>query len=552
MQDSESLTDHEKREWDVIIVGTGMGGAVLGYTLAKAGRRVLFCEKGKSHLNGNSLKGDYAENFLTRPETSRLKEPEIMSRAGRWSDEIEDVSTDRSHSFIPFIGSGTGGSTALYGMALERFFPSDFVPRQNFPDAKETTLLEKWPISYSELQPYYEAAERLFRVRGTPDILRGDISSSHFLLPPPLSSGSQDLFDFLVSKGMHPYRLPMACEFVSGCECCQSYLCDRDCKNDGARICLTPAVFEFGAQLLDECEVIRLESMQDRISGVICYWRGRIITLRGGIVVLSAGALETPKILLNSASPAWPNGLANDSDMIGRNLMRHFIDLYAIVPKTKRNFSTNFKEIAFNDYYTYRGQKFGTVQSFGAMPPASVLVVDIGKKLKRGKLPVFGSLFKYVRPALRYLLTRIFSGRIILATIMEDLPYKENRVALSDETDKFGRRRLLLRYKIHDYDRSRIEVFRKEISRLLDPYSFMLIKQAENNERIAHACGTCRFGQDPKESVLDINNRAHGVSNLYVLDSSFFPSSGGTNPALTIAANALRVADHLINTRKNI
>ena len=81
---------------------------------------------------------------------------------------------------------------------------------------------------------------------------------------------------------------------------------------------------------------------------------------------------------------------------------------------------------------------------------------------------------------------------------------------------------------------------------MLKPYRFLLLKQAENNQRLAHACGTCRFGTDPRESVLDVNNKAHGLTNLYVVDASFFPSSGGTNPALTIAANALRVADHLI------
>jgi choline dehydrogenase-like flavoprotein len=538
--------DPEKREWDVIVIGTGMGGAVLGYALAKQGKSVLFVEKGKSHLNQNiSLKGDFAEHFFLQMENSQLTHKQILERTGRWNDQIEDVSDAQSHSIVPFIGSGTGGSTALYGMALERFSPCDFVPKQNYPDAKESTLPEQWPVSYDELKPYYVAAEKLFRVRGTGDPLKENEPFDHLLPLPPITPVAQELYDFFCDKGLHPYRLPVACEFVSGCECCQSYLCDKDCKNDSARICLKPAIDDFGAQLIDECEVLKLESARNRVSGVICVRHDRLISLRGKIVVLAAGALETPKILLNSVSPAWPHGLANESSMVGRNLMRHYIDLYAIIPKAKERFLTNFKEIALNDYYVFKEHKFGTVQSFGAMPPPSIITGDMEKKLRSGALSFMSSLFKIVKPAAEFFIYKIFSQRVILATIMEDLPYKDNLLMLSEKIDNIGRRRLLLRYQINRYEQLRIKAFREEISRLLKPYSFILIKQAENNERIAHACGTCRFGLNPKDSVLDRHNRAHEISNLYVVDSSFFPSSGGTNPALTIAANSLRVADYL-------
>jgi choline dehydrogenase-like flavoprotein len=542
------MTDKlEKVEWDVIVIGTGMGGATLGYALAKAGKRVLFCEKGKSHLNGNSLKGYYAENFLTRPENSRLKESEIMSRAGRWCDEIEDISSSRNHVFIPFIGSGTGGSTALYGMALERFYTSDFVPRQNYPDAKETTLPEKWPVSYNELKPYYEAAEKLFRVRGTGDPLKENEFFDHLLPLPSITPTAKELYDFFCSKGLHPYRLPLACEFVSGCECCQGYLCNKNCKNDSSKVCLEPALIEFGAILLDECKVLKLDATRNEVTGVTCYWRGRELTLQGAIIVLAANALETPRILLNSASKIWTKGLANDSGLVGRNLMRHFVDLYVIRPKTKQEFSVSLKELAFNDFYFSGGQKFGTVQSFGSLPSANVLVEGIEKELRKGLLPLAGSVFKLFKPFVNFLLDRFFSKRIILASIMEDLPYIDNFVALSNKTDYLGRRNIVLKYQIREYDRKRIEAFRRKLSKILKPYRVILLKQAEKNERVAHACGTCRFGIDPKKSVLDKYNRAHEFSNLYVIDSSFFPSSGGTNPALTIAANALRVADHINN-----
>ncbi len=543
----------EKEEWDVIVVGTGMGGAVIGHAMAKAGKSVLFCEKGKSHLsNPDSLKGDYAENFFSRSEISGQRYFDVLARAGRWNDQIGDTSTPRTVHFVPFIGSGTGGSSALFGMAMERFFPADFVPRKNYPDEEESALPETWPITYEQLLRYYIAAEQLFRVHGTGDPLRNNELFDHLLLPPSFSFIAEELYDFLLNKkGLHPYRLPMACEFVPGCECCQSYLCNKDCKNDSARICLKPAISDFGASLLDGCEVLKLEATKSEVTGVVCFWRSRQVILRGKVIILAANALETPRILLNSLSSSWPRGLANESGLVGRNLMRHYIDLYAIKPETKKRISPNLKEIAFNDFYVCAGQKFGTVQSFGSLPPASVLTDGIEKELRRGSLSFVGPLFGFIKPFISFILSRFFSQRIILAGIMEDLPHRDNMVMLSDRTDNLGRKQLILKYRIREYDHYRIEAFRREISELLKPYPFKLIKQAENNERIAHACGTCRFGLDPKESVLDADNRAHGISNLYVVDSSFFPSSGGTNPALTIAANALRVADCIVETWKN-
>ena len=546
MENMLCTTDPERCKWDVIVAGTGMGGAAIGYALAKAGKSVLFCERGMSHLNSKlALRGEFAESFFPCPEVPQPKHREILARAGRATDEIEDVSGDRTRRFVPFTGWGTGGSTALYGMALERFFPSDFTPRHNYPQAGEATLPESWPITYEELRPYYEAAERLFRVRGTVDPLRANESFDHLLPPPPLSPASKELYDFLSGKGLHPYRSPMACEYVSDCKCCQGYLCDTDCKNDSARICLEPALSQFGAQLLDECEVVKLDATRSEVTGVVCSWRGRQLTLRAAVVVLALGVLETPRVLLNSASPAWPNGLANDSGLVGRNLMRHYVDLYAILPKKRQEFPVNFKELAFNDFYMNGKQKFGTVQSFGAMPPAPILVAGIEQELREGRSSLAGSLFKLVKPVVRTFLAQLFLRSTILATITEDVPYRDNLVTLSDRSDNLGRRRLILNYQIHEHERKRIKAFREQLREILKPYHFVLIKQAENNERIAHACGTCRFGLDPKESVLDANNRAHGLSNLYAVDSSFFPSSGGTNPGLTIAANALRVAEHL-------
>jgi choline dehydrogenase-like flavoprotein len=266
--------------------------------------------------------------------------------------------------------------------------------------------------------------------------------------------------------------------------------------------------------------------------------------LRGNIIVLAAGALRSPCILLNSASASWPQGLANESGLVGRNLMRHYTDLYLLSLARKGQRPTPAKELALNDFFHRHGEKFGTVQSFGSLPPASLLASAIDDDLRNSAMAWCAPLFNFAKPAVERILSRSVARKTALATVLEDLPYRDNVVRPVSRPG--GNNRLCMSYRIRAHDIARINRFRAIMKDLLRPYRVRLVKQAENNQRLAHVCGTCRFGTDPKDSVLDANNRAHGLSNLYVVDASFFPSSGSTNPALTIAANALRVAEHLI------
>lgn len=530
-------------EWDAIIIGTGMGGAPLGYALARAGQRVLFLEKGKSPQQPGALTNRYAESDFPAPAAPGPEHRATLQRAGRYYDTVRTNAGPRTQHFVPFIGSGGGGSSALYGMVLERFFPSDFAPRAQHPGAADAALPEAWPISYAELTPFYAQAEALFRVRGTPDPLRHAGAADwagHFMPPPPLTPASGELFDFFAGRALHPYRVPLACEFVPGCGACQGYLCDRQCKNDAGRICLQPALAQHGATLMDECEVLQLEATREAVTGVVCEQRGQRLTLRGKRIFLAAGALETPRLLLQSASPHWPQGLANDSGLVGRNLMRHHIDLYVIKPKTAAGFDNRQKEFGFNDFYQHGGMKLGSVQSFGRLPPVPVLAASMADDIRQGALPWLAPLFKLAQPFIKPVLRQFVEQRLVLASTLEDLPYADNRV-----TPASGGDRLAIDYRVRPHDTARIEAMRRLMKDALKPYAYDLVKQADNNQRIAHVCGTCRFGDDPRSSVLDANNRAHGLANLYVVDASFFPSSGGTNPSLTIAANALRVARHL-------
>lgn len=535
--------------WDAIVVGTGVGGATLGHALAKAGKRVLFCERGLNNIaRPGALTADYAEQ-LGQDKAGMLdaQSAMLLANAGRFDDVVIDESNSRTRHFVPFVGSGSGGSSALYGMALERFAKSDFAPGKSHSNASESSLEDAWPVRYDAFCAYYEAAEMLYRVRGTADPLNPRLESTRSLLsPPPLTPAVAKLRDFFVTRGLHPYQLPMACEYVAGCQCCQGFLCGMDCKNDSARICLAPAIRNFGATLLDDCRVVRIEADRSRATGVVCRWRGRDIVLLGKQIVLAAGALQTPNLLLRSHSAHWPNGLANGSGMVGRNLMRHCIDLYLIQPNRVdrgSDFDNRFKELAFNDFYCADGAKLGSVQSFGRLPPAQMLFGSIKQDIQDGRVPWLAGGFALTRPLLLPVLERMVDRSIALATTMEDLPYLDNRVLPAADGAPEAVR---ITYRLHDQERARLAIFRSLMRDTLKSLRWRLIKQAENNQRIAHVCGTCRFGNDPKTSVLDQNNRCHELENLYVVDSSFFPSSGGTNPSLTIAANALRVADHLM------
>lgn len=529
------ITNHdiESTHWDALVVGSGMGGATAGYALAQAGMRVLFCEKGRL---APSLLGCYPEERLRSPYP-RSTDRELLAASGRCWEEIDDLSEARPKSFVPFIGCGAGGSSALYGMVLERFRREDFVPRQNHPGFPGAELPESWPFSYEELAPYYQEAETLYRVRGGVDPLRGEMLT-HLHAPPPLQGGQRVLFERLSSEGLHPYQLPLANENVPGCEVCQGVLCARSCKNDSRRICLEPAIKSYGARFVDECEVIHLETDGRRVVGVHCVRNGKPMTLRAGRVILAAGALHTPAILLRSTSDAWPSGLGNSSGLVGRNLMRHYVDLYvlAVAPDGHRQ----DKAIGFNDLLESGDTRLGGLQSFGSLPPASMLVESLQEDLRHARGGSLAALFGMVKPVVKTGLHLLLTRRLALASLMEDMPSRDNRVEARNG-------RTLIHYRIQDYDRRRIDMLRALLQRRLKALRPMVIKQAESNERLAHVCGTCRAGKDPTKSVVDADCRSHDVRNLYVADASFLPSSGGTNPALTVAANALRVARRMLD-----
>jgi choline dehydrogenase-like flavoprotein len=177
---------------------------------------------------------------------------------------------------------------------------------------------------------------------------------------------------------------------------------------------------------------------------------------------------------------------------------------------------------------------------------------ELARDVRRKAIPGLPALFNLAAPLLRRVLRRYFEKAIVLAALIEDLPYHRNRIYLPPGSENGTFSNLMMDYTLSRRDEDRVVDMRRRMKEMLKPYRMQLLPMAENNELIAHVCGTCRFGNDPRESVLDRDNRAHGIENLYVVDASFFPTSTGTNPALTIAANALRVADKLLKARESL
>lgn len=537
-----------KVEWDAVVIGTGVGGATLGYALARAGERVLFLERGENYLgNPRALRGDYMETLAaSAPDSS---EEDNFRNGGRWRGEIFDAAQNRY--FRPFLGAGAGGGSALYGMLMERFFPSDFTPRRFHAADTESDLPDRWPILYEDLRPHYEKAEELYRLQSEiPDPCRRGEALRHIQKARSHHLATRHFERFLRWKKIGVYTPAFACEWKDECRFCQSMLCDKDCKNDAARVCLRPALASHGAALLSGFTVDRLEADRGRVTAVNGRGPdGREHRFRGRRVVLAAGALATPLLLLRSRSEHWPRGLANGSGTVGRYLMRHLIDIYFLPSVWNfRKAPQNLKELAWNDYYEVDGVKYGTFQPFGKFPPGGLAVDDLLFEMKQN-IPGWAMRgLNLLRPGLSFALETLFAHSGCAAPIMEDLPQKENRVE-EMPAGPDGRERVAVHYRISAYDRTRLKKFRCMIGRVFFPYLTIRFSMAETCKMMAHACGTARFGDDPATSVLNKWNRAHEVENLYIVDASFFPSSGGINPSLTIAANALRVAERLIQEK---
>lgn len=523
--------------WDYIIIGTGMSGSTFGYAVAATGKRVLFLEKG---LSENLSKGSFPEDKWTSFQNVDTHYRQKLKSYGRFDEYLYDASHSVVKKFIPLLGQGAGGSSLLYGAALERFFPEDFKPEQFIP-ADLKSSVQNWPIQYQDLQKYYKTAEQLYSVYGSLDPLRKEFQNPD-LKSCGFTKEGQALFDLLTSKGSHPYRLPVGHvprQQQSNCLGCQAVVCQCDEKSDAFQKALKPALQKPNTYLLSEALVTRINANRDLVQSVQVKKGDKYYDLKAKYFFLAAGALKTPELLLNSKSELWPQGLANRSGQVGKNFCRHFMDLIMIDRSFGREEFLYEKELAFNDFYFYENYKLGTVQSLGNPPSVMATLFEMYQEKAKGISWTDKIYYQMVKTFGKPIMKRLFETKMCLAVIMEDTSFADNQVFVNEKGA------LSFKYHIHEFDKKRIQKMRQLLKSHLKDMHPTLHPQAENNQRLAHASGTCRMGDDSRFSVVDKYNRVHDLENLYVLDASFFPSSAGINPALTLAANALRVSEKI-------
>jgi len=510
-------------DYDVIIVGSGAGGGTLARHLAPSGKKILILERG---------------GWLPR-------EPQNWSAGDVFVDN-RYVSRDTWYDgdgkpFQPQVHYYVGGATKLYGAALYRMRKEDFGELQH-----DGGISPAWPIPYEEMEPYYCKAEQLYEVHGA----RGeDPTEPPASAPYPHPAVShepriQQLSDDFAAAGLHPFHAPcgvmlneadMPHSHCVRCATCDGFPCLVHAKSDAEVLGVRPALEHENVTMLIDATAVKLStnSAGTAVTEVVVERNGARETYSADVVVVSAGAANTAKLLLASASDKHPNGLANGSDQVGRNYMFH--DSQAVLALSKEPNKTVFqKTLGVNDYYFASDAwefPMGNIQMVGKSVAA----------MYRGEQPLMTKL------APTFSLTEVADHAIDFWLSTEDLPLPDNRVSL----DSSGN--VTLSYRSTN-DGARDRLFKQLRSLLghLGMHEHHLIPRWAYLENkipvagVAHQAGTCRFGSDPATSALNTDCRAHEVDNLYVVDTSFFPSIAAVNPALTAMANAVRVGDHLL------
>jgi choline dehydrogenase-like flavoprotein len=500
----------QDKRYDVVIIGSGVGGGAVALQLAGSGARVLILERGP-----------------VLPREPQNWDPESVFVDLRYRSTETWTSGDRS--FRPGQYYFVGGHTKFYGAAMFRFRERDFEAVEH-----EDGVSPPWPIKYADLAPYYDEAERLFGVRGTAGLDPTEPPRRAPYLHPaiPHEPVIAEVAERLKAQGLHPFPMPAAVDFGAGgtcvrCGTCDAFPCRVDAKGDAEMCLVRPALLQPNVQLRSEAMVERLitDDSGRRIVAAEVIESGVRHKVQGELFVLSAGAVNSAALLQRSATPRHPKGLANSSDVVGRHFMNHNCTGLMALHPFKHNDTKFPKTLAINDYY------FGDADDGGQGPPLGNLQLlgKLREPMLRGAMP------RWMPRAVG----RAMTARSVDWYVMsEDLPHPESTVRLNTDGS------INLRWHRTNLNAHRRWV--RKASGILRKagYPLVLAKPFDMTTP-SHQCGTVRFGDDPATSALDPLCKAWDHENLYVVDAGFFPSSAALNPALTIAAQALRVGRHL-------
>jgi choline dehydrogenase-like flavoprotein len=514
------------KHYDVVIVGSGAGGATLAQRLAPTGKSILILERGE-HLPREAENWDPKAVFIN--DRYRCKEV--------WYDKHGKPFHPNTHYWV-------GGNTSFYGAALMRLREGDFQEVQH-----KGGVSPAWPIDYADLKPYYDEAETLWKVHGQRgrDPAEPDGSPPYAYPAIPHDPGIAELETHLQSRGWRPFPLPLGVDRDEGrpltspcikCKTCGGYPCLVKAKCDARTRAVEPILDLPNVTLLTGRKAVRLETDPSgkTVTGVVTQGPDGEETFSGDIVALAAGAVNTAVLLLASASAAHPNGLANGSDQVGRNYVFH--TLTAVVSLTLAPMKLAFpKTLAVNDFY-WKDPRGGFDYPMGHVQLLEYMTAQT----------LEGQISQYLPPVLapHFAFEAVAQRLLSFLVISEDLPDANNRVRLGSD------RRIFL-----DYTHNNLEGHERLVKTLheaLDGFVSHAHPISQHHLEFssllplygtAHQAGTVRFGADPASSVLDPWCKAHELDNLYVVDTAFFVTSAAVNPTLTTVANAMRVGDHL-------
>jgi choline dehydrogenase-like flavoprotein len=493
--------------YDVIIIGTGAGGGTLAYKLAPTGKKILILERG---------------DFFPKKDENRSDVEVFKKERYRHSQQWYD---NGGEPFHPQINYSVGGNTKVYSGVLQRMREQDFGEVKHLDGVSP-----EWALKYGDIHPYYTQAEKLYKVHGQGGDDPTEPPRSEEYPYPALSHEPKllEICDRISKQGLHPAYLPLG-------------LTENRGKTDAEVVGIVPILNYPNITLKTSALVVCLHTNSSgvEVKAVEAEISGQSYLFMSDIVVVACGAVNSAALLLRSANDMHPKGLANSSDLVGRNLMKHLMTV-VVQLSPKPNSGLFQRTVGVNDFYWGDGDfpyPMGHIQNTGGIlqdvifaesPPILSVLANL--------MPEFG---------LRQLATHSIGWWLQT----EDLPDLKNRVQLQGS-------KLYL-----DYTPNNIEAHDRLVCRWQDVLK-AADKPRENTvlshsfyprgetpiQVVAHQCGTCRFGKDSTTSVLDLNCRTHDVHNLYVVDGSFFPSISAVSPALTIIANALRVGEHLVES----
>ncbi|MCU0801154.1 MAG: GMC family oxidoreductase [Rhodobacteraceae bacterium] len=491
---------------DVIIIGSGMGGASLAAALAPSGKRVLILERGER-----------------LQDSDEARDPVAIFQRGHFKprETWRDISGEPLH---PGNYACVGGNTKFYGAVLLRYRAEDFHPLRHIAGTTPG-----WPFDYATLEPFYSQAEQLYRVRGD---VAGDATepahSAPYPYPPvPDEPDITALRRAFAAQGLHVSALPLGVDIAAWLARAptgwDAFPDTTGAKSDAENCGLAAALAYPNVTLQTGTQVTRLLAQGRRVTGIEVLHKGKPATLTAPVICLCAGAILSAALLLASADSDHPRGLANGSDQVGRNFMNHNLTGMVAYHPFRRNRTVYEKTIQINDFYLKggpNGEPLGNIQMLGRIT-GPILAGEAG-------LPL-------------WLARHIADRSIHIMAMSEDLPDPNSRVLWRKGEVVLDARRT--NTQAHDLLVARLK---QAMRRAGWPIT---LARGFPKSKPSHQCGTARMGADPAGAVVDANLRAHDLDNLYICDAAVLPTSAAVNPSLTVAALALRLGQHLSGSR---